>query len=290
MNESPTPKRKSAKAAKAPHFEDAKRNPFKKRMTSAGRANKHRKTKQHALTRLSFALGHSDDPGGQRKRQPQTELLNIAAARLESVGKGDALFDFSFAAESYLHELRWESGNSIPVDSYWEQLLRLVGEVNTELAQTFAAEFKLPFRWCILGHVQRLHAEYTQRPEAVQTIEIYQKRYRKRHKTTLVAVRRDGTRFVLRDPDYPRKEPWVCLAGTFARPPLAVADYKRLLGLNPKHALSLLKSGKFKFTHPKPELFTRDTVFNVAKPRELDRVRLFFRSFGFKPSFKLHKS
>jgi len=87
---SPTPNK--AQHAKPDYFTEAKRNPFKQRMTDAGRAKKHRTVTKNALERLTFALGNSTESDSKRKRPSLPYLLSIAAARVESVGKGNGAF------------------------------------------------------------------------------------------------------------------------------------------------------------------------------------------------------
>jgi len=279
MNDKHDPGRKKT-GEQARHFEDAKRNPFKKRMTGAGRAKKHRTGKQESMQKISQALGSPN------AKEP--DLLRIAAARLQGVGKGNPLLDFEFAAATYLSELNWESGNTIPVERFWQQLLELVEAQDPDLAQTFAKEFKLQFLWCVVGHVQRLQIEYAQRPESIVTVEIWNKG----GKRTFVGVRRDGKKELFpADGAYPRSDPWICFAGTRARPRLSAADFERLKQMDPKQAVELLESGKLNISYP-PEvlLFTADTVFNVAMPSNLERLSSSFRTFGFKPTGKQRSS
>ncbi len=270
---------------KAVYRRAGKRNVMKDISTPAGRQAKNRNAEKIAEQKLRKALDHPKDEKG--KPVSGHLVTTLAANRLHAVSEHDCEWDFEITSGLFLEKLTYQPwGYATTVASLWDTFLQMVEKANIDSACDFAKFYRRDFKLYVIGHVQRLNLEYSRLPGALKTIEIYIQDNRE----TNFGVQNDGVRRFL-PLDAPPEHPVFVRAGSRLALWLAPEDRRRLIQFGHDEFFKALASKKFKLSPRPKELFTEDTLLNVAPPNgvDLDEIGKAIHSLLALPRYKLER-
>jgi hypothetical protein len=252
---------------KVPYRQPGKRNPVKDVLTDAGRRAMNRAAEKEAEISLRTSLENPTDAKG--KPVAGHVVKKIAAERLLTLAGSNLDFDFHFAAGAFVSKLKYQWGCATSVSDLWKTFLELIQAAELDQAVEFAKRYASAFRWVVAGHVHRLALQYQERPNAIVTIEVWQKKKQIFH----VGVQRDGKRRMIpldRSPEHPT----IVFAGSKIHQFIALKDFIRIMGRGNKRIEAALKSGISKFSFPPEALVDEDIALNVSPPKDEDLAKI----------------
>lgn len=229
--------------------------------TPAGRRAKNLAANKEADLRLSDALGRPCKLNGQPLSGHL--LKTIAASRLTARDGTSYVNLFEYAAQDFFRYLKYSWGLSPTVHGIWQSFIDVVASVDKEMASEFLRNYQAAFRWCLIGHVQRMGIEHGALPDSIQKVEIW----RGKRETVAVGVQNDGERRIL-PKDRPSEQPTLVSAGCTINQFIAPKDLETMRKIGHERFLEELKSGK-RSSRP-AVLVTEEALLNVAVPDEAE--------------------